>query len=498
MDDEQLKLVGVLALVIVVLGAFAAVINGRLAIGGGIADTDGEKIAATVNGLQISGGFRDPEGESGRKVGELYDRTVVHYAWFEDGLSQEIVVQARINSVGISCPPWVVFEYRYDIKTSSGASWLPFYQDEIPNAKYAQTLVIGYCHTIGSIPLAAHAFEIDGFTFCTVPTTAGCPEGKEEDIPDGAALRVSVFGNGNRMFKDEVDLRSAVPEGTWERGAYKTGETACARWEIPTTTYTANNASNPAYFGSILNMNTGLAVPVWDRTPLTTTSGRACVEVTDDMFSNILETCQNRLRFIIYSPIIVADQADTAVQSEVEIARTGDPPEVTEITFNKPEYQEGDTIVVTWKTEGEVTKVHVTIHIGGLLLYDRDIENETSVSVVASRAGIAEVEVTAYNRCTPSSVRKEQATVGNVFPGLCELFPDAKDCADENAFAILVAALAVIALLVLFFLSFYVFSHIESLPTEDIPLDLLIPLGITIAAALAAINAGWLDALLGG
>lgn len=511
-DFDWPKAVLLIVVVGVVLGGLGLAVNGRLQIGGVVADTNtvyynhcglGNELDA-----QGDGAFTRPkDAPPGR--GEVFSSTRAWTAWFSDGESRPVTIQGALIICGFAGIHRMENSWYRFLYTDDGNSWVGFTQDRIPSGSYQAGALGGGDLGFGEREyLKAYEIIIDGSEFkpCDFAGKLTCtPSNVVRDIKDGAALRVQVFiqrwagGNAFLVAEDEIELRSALARAKWERGAYTVGEKACATWEIPTTTYdNTGNGSSPAYFLTVLDMNTVLPVEGWDRRALTTTTGRACVDVTQSMFSNDLQTCQNRLRVELLSPIIVADLFDTAVQPATPPEETdlgvGAAPTVTSITFDKPEYQEGDTVVVRWTTSGNVSRVHVLIHINGFKLLDDDFNGTVrKASTVASRAGIVTGQVTAYNYCTPSTVKTVYATVSNAFPGLCELFPDVADCADRFGLGLLWAALAVLAVLIVFGVALWVGS------TLKLPPFLMFVAALVVAAlvAIALVGIGAFDGLMG-
>lgn len=482
----------------------------------------------TFNAHLGKGQFPDPASDS-REDGEVFTMTRLWYSWFEDGRSYPLAVEGRLRACdqigGFGSPPDNIY-YRF-LYSENGNTWTGFSQgtqESLAAGVYHDTLTLGAFEK--DVPLGAFSLQLDGFEFepCAfddskVKDIGRGPEGygvqcaktgESKQIKDGAVLQVQVlvarygafigFGNFEPMivFQDEVELRSALPEVGWSQPGYETGQSALVEWTVPTTAYetcdaNGNCQTRPAYFLEVRDMNTNGALPAFDRIPITARSGNAAISVSATFFSNDLATCQNRLRALLYSELIIVDQAGASVrQAETTLNITA--PVVTGITADKDEYSEGDLVSLSWTATGNVTKYHITAHIGGLLLLDRDTV-ATNASAVASATGILEVEVTAINRCQPSDVRKEQWTVGAVFTGLCQQFPDAEGCRDEgDLIALVVAALLIIGLFLLLAVLLWVFTRLD-LP---VAFQLGIPLLLTGIAALALLLTGQFAALGGG
>jgi hypothetical protein len=475
------------------------------------------------------GQFNDPVAGDVRKVREAYTQTRIWTSWFQDGRSFPVTVEARIKAcnttLGMPSPPDRVY-YRFlymDSPTRTG--WRGFSQgaqDSLGAGVYAGSLSLGAGDQ--NAPLGAFNFQIEGFEWkpcvfddSAVKDNGRGPEGYDptctqtgatEEIVDGASLLVQVLvarvaapGGLNNyqpmlIFQDEVELRSALPSVSWTEGGYATGETAVVEYEVPTTTYetcdtTGNCVSRPAYFLEVRDTNTNAPLAGFNRTPITgERSGNRQIPILPAYFSNDLATCQNRLRAILYSELIVVDQADASVQ-QAESAISIPAPVVTGITADKDEYFEGDQMVLTWTATGNVTRYHITVHIGGLLLIDQDTTTPNA-TVITPRTGIAEVEVTAYNRCQPSDVHREQWTVGAVFTGLCEQFPTASGC-DEPGLDLLallrIIGLAIALVLLLVFL-LWAFGRVGLPPV----VALLVPF-LIVAVAAGLLFAGGFFAL---
>jgi len=389
--------------------------------------------------LRGYGQFRDLDTDSVKR-GEIYSSTRLWYAWFKDGESRPVTVEARLKDCPqISGPGILAIDqvyYVFSIDNGDGRGRTGFVNDRVPASVHRRDLNIPN----GALDVALGSFSliIDGFQYkpCDLGSRLSCEPFSSQGwvtIRDGAVLRVDVYVE-RRGFpaygpvlvaRDEINLRSAIPEVSWSSRAYSIGDTAIANWEIPIVN---DEAGNPAYFLSVLDMNTNSPIAGWNRKPLTSETGQARIPVTSAMFSNDAATCQNQLRAVIYTQIVQADLESTAVQAPFDASLgIGEPPKVTSVTFDRAEYFEGDTIVISYAGTGTITKWHVTAHIGGLVLYDKDT-NDTQISIVGSTTGFLEVEVTAVNECQPSEVRKETVTVGEVLPDYCQAFPEHPAC----------------------------------------------------------------------
>jgi hypothetical protein len=459
-----------LVVVIVLLVVLVAMAGGLLQVGERAdTDTKGYDVCVDTPFVKIElrgfGQFGDPASDSVKR-GEVYSGTRLWYAWFKDGESRPVTVEARLKDCEqISGPGILAIDhvyYVFSIDNGDGRGFTGFVNDRLPASVHARELNI----PSGAIDIALGSFSliVGGFQYkpCDIAGRLSCEPSSSQGwvtIRDGAVLKVDVHVE-RRGFPaygpvlvatDQINLRSAIPEVTWSSRAYEIGDTAVANWEIPVVN---DEAGNAAYFLTILDMNTNTPIAGWNRRPLTSETGQARIPVTSAMFSNDAATCQNQLRAVIHSQLIQADLESTAIQAPFDAAiGVGDPPEVTRLTFDRAEYFEGDPVTISYAGTGTITKWHVTAHIAGLVVYDKDT-SATEVSFTAPASGFLEVQVTAYNGCQPSEVRKETATVGEVLPDYCQAFPEHPACKDVTNDAALASLILGIVLAVGGFLIF--------------------------------------------
>jgi len=452
----KLVAVAVIALVVALVGVGAFLTYGELDLPPvSIADTDakGYDLCSDQDAAQKDirgfGYYNDPPNDRGRLRGEVWSTTRIWYAWFQDGTSKPATAEARTescNNIGVDFYPdrvELVFTYSED-----GISWTPFHQDLIPLSTWTGSLP-----GTGIGPTGSFVLTITGSEFCLVDTTKGCPKDQVHAIRDGAALKVvvRVYRVGFpgwpafTLAEDQVELRNAMPRVWWSADHYPIGSTAVVNYQIPTV---ADEAGHSAYFLSVINCNTNTALPDFDRRALAATSGNFAIPVVRSMFSNDTATCQNRLRAEVLSQLIVAALQDASVQMPVSIGGLP-PPVITSASWDKSEYYEGDTATLSWKASGNVSKYHVTVDVSGLIIYDQDVDaSTTSVSVRVPRTGIAQGQITALNVCQPSGVKRVYATVGDTYPGLCQVYPDALECQPLGMLWLEIAALVTIILAV--------------------------------------------------
>lgn len=475
---ESGRVLVVVVLIATIAAILFAAIGGRLqSHTGGIADVDTIGYdRCGFGGLDAKGygSWTDPASDS-RKRGEVYTTSRLWYAWWEDGTSRPVTTAAFIvacGPLGVSAPHWVL--YRFSYRESAGGSWVGFTQDTVPQGVNRAFVTIQGTG-VGLLVVHMPAFEllIDGFTFkpCTFPDAKtdtaqmGCtPGATTQSIKDGAALRVEVYIENTALFggydpiliaQDEVELRSAIPTRfEWASGGYDVGETAILNYEVPVTEYELCTTPTtceykPAYFITITDLNTNTPIPGWDRTEVPATQGSVQVAVTGAYFSNDLAVCQNRLRAQIYTDIILINQDDTAIRANSTVLTVGPAPSMDEITFDREEYQEGDTVTISWTASGNITRFHVTAQTAGLVALDEDYPPTTfSTNFRAAATGILEVEVTPYYLCQPGDVKEVQATIGNVLPELCELFPDTAECSTSDVWGIVLVVIAIILIII--------------------------------------------------
>ena len=193
---ETAKVVGVLLIVGVLAAAFALVLQGRLDQGVSPADLDakGFDLCTDQNAAQKNlkgfGHFDDRPGDQ-RLRGEVFSTTRLWHAWFKDGESRPVTVEARTENcpaIGVDFYPdrvHYVFAYSED-----GRTWNRFYQDRLPKGSITLMLPGTGIGPTGSLELI-----VDGFEFCLapIPSNGGGPSGFVKTIRDGAALRVQVL-----------------------------------------------------------------------------------------------------------------------------------------------------------------------------------------------------------------------------------------------------------------------------------------------------------------
>src|SRR3990170_634662 len=210
------QVVVVIAVVALLAGALVWAVGSRLQSGGPppqIADADGERpldyCGRSVSDFYGSGQFPDPAAD-GRKHGEAFTMTRLWYAWFEDGKSMPLAVEARLSACnrdfGFPSPPDNVY-YRF-LYSEDGSSWRGFSQgtqESLAAGVYHDTVNLGLFDK--DVALGAFSLQIDGFQWqpCVFDDSAvkdfgrgmekydvQCDKtGATEEVQDGAALRRS-------------------------------------------------------------------------------------------------------------------------------------------------------------------------------------------------------------------------------------------------------------------------------------------------------------------
>ena len=404
------------------------------------------------------GSFPDLDGDA-RTRGEFFYTTKGLTSWLSDGKSQTIIVQGRVKALS---PPFVYLDcdsfedHRYTFELNEGQGFEPLEDPFIEDPTlHMEAGVFQFKQKVTRpdwleddiwYELDAVAFEIDGI------------------VRDGAVLRMTytakVCGSWETLGSDEMVLRQGIPFVEWGAGQYAVDEMAILVTEIPFVNFDEGNFTE--YYLSVYNENTGDECRdkndlLLDRVPITKIRKTWEIPVTMDMFI-VTPACQNRLRAIVRNEILNADQDDTSV---IDIAGYG--PTVTKVESDKAEYQEGDTVTITWEaepndiTELPIMKYHITAHIAGLVLMDQDT-TETSAFFRAPTTGFLEVEVTAYDSgCRPSEIIEIVLEVGNVLPPKhCELYPDDPLCKDEDKPFPWILIVLTIGILILGFIVGYV------------------------------------------
>lgn len=357
------------------------------------------------------------------KRGELFDADKYYVSWAIDGLSESIAVGGAVRSHcrgNIFTAGTTDIRYQFSINTGSGFELMQ--QDDFPSGYIEINVGGGGAVYDQSVP--ARVVHIDGTTYRSAL-------GQTKPIIDGSILRVELWQRDSGApgvspvwavgARDEAQLKSAVPAVSWEQDLYQIGDSARVHWTVPVTLVDGV----AAYYLTITNMNTGLSIGDWNQKALTTTSGVAEVAVTSAYF---VTGGINRIRAEIYSQIFRAAISDTATIDDINKA-----PIVNSVSFNLPEFREGDQVIVTISaspnpsTASPIAKYYLLASVGGDKLYDA-FSTSNRISFIASRTGVLSAEATAIDQAGRSSaVARIQATVGNVIVE-CEAYPDLPKC----------------------------------------------------------------------
>ena len=421
-----MKQASLLVIVIVALAVFLGFALGSPLLGPLVgADTDGRR---TVIGVEDSctqgwldfqikghGVMSDAETDS-RQEGEAFTQTIIYFAWLKDGRSQEIVGEVKIQDCGFGPSQWPDQAYYYFYLNGK-----LFYHADIPNGYYFRDLGA----TFGNDgPLGLFSFHIRGFRYCTVPVSSDGTCASEADILDGSVLRVDVHvsdvGPGGYdkvfVFRDELTLRSAVANVWFDKSGYvvEEDEVAFVNWKAPTATYqecshTGTCATRPAYALEVIHENTGNSL--YGPTPITTAGGRIGIVLSPSLYSDS-DTAINQLKAVLYTEIAEIDEDFTASASLNGPER----PVVTSVSLSPSDIRQGDTVKVSWKTSGTVTRVRVVVHISGNEVYRDFVAGDaTEITFQANVAGFGTAFVTAYNGANPSDVSKTDFSVGPTY-----------------------------------------------------------------------------------
>lgn len=264
--------------------------------------------------------------------------------------------------------------------------------------------------------------------------------GEDRYIYDGSVLRVELQmvtggsvdnpteGNWVLLAVDEARLRSMLPDVEWGQKSYKVGDVATLNYDLPWLTVD----DQPAYYFSILNLNVNsavksdkgllmLRVPITDIATNGMLTGQIRVPVTQDMFADV-EPCTNALEARVYSPILKVDETSTSVLPRTVLS-PGARPTVKSFTFDKKQYNKGDSATVTVEATGNVTKWTLQAQIEGTealpLTTYREPTNKISKTFVLPTAGLLEVEARAYTVCLPSDTEEIRIDVGREFGPYC-------------------------------------------------------------------------------
>lgn len=509
------KWVIVLVVAVMFSAAFIVIAADRLETGAVLPiqpDTDSytlEWCGAGQPDFYTRGHYGNEPQTRGAHNGEIFERSTIWYSWTAQGESFPILASLEEGNCGGLLPHYTQYVFYTFSYTEDKKNWVGFGSEKYPESFVKLPTIDwlgGHVGELGSV-----VFTINGYTFdaCTnvyhdvKSHFMSCGATEKRTIKDGAVLRVEVWGGNGQLVggyedrligADELQLRSAIPYVHWDQPSYKVGDIGRVSYRVPTT---KSEDGDPAYFMQIIDCNTDTPLAGFERIPIEQTSGKLSVPILEKYISIDLATCQNRLRALIWSELIVAAFEDTSLWSDSVIETGLTRPAVTEIKTDKDFYFEGETITVTWTVDGNVTKVHVTIDIGGLIVLDDDMDGTVaSTNVRAARAGTAQIQVTPYNRCFAGEVKRAYAVVSGAPPEICMAYPDLPMCNDDvdktDWIGMIIAILAIVFLLVALFLSIWLFSHYEI----SLTIGLLVSLVVVLVMALVMMSFGAFDALL--
>ena len=514
-DADWMKAVVLIVALGAVLGGVAVALNGRLTFQG-IPPADNGAVRLANDGKDTCddfgtrglGAFPSPPGKS---LGGIFRNYVTWFSFLKDGRSQPVFGQAAFATCSTVWSP--ASESFYVFEINNGKGFQGFYTTDTPNGRLTFAENGGTWVGTGRYNLNAFAFQISGFRFCTkpIPAEGGCPS--ETDIVDGAVLRVKVGYDfplllsgeccdpDKYLVRDELTLRNGYASVGWDEDGYDVNADAKATftWKAPTATYQDCDAAGtcterPAYVISVFDDNTGLALEGWDRTPIPTATGRGEVDLSADLFSNDMETCRNTLTVVIYTEIAEIAQDWAGLSDSAQVGYPAG--EVTDVELSPTEIRQGDVVTVTWSFTGNATGFVVRVEINGKLVLDElnVPPDQRSVNFTASFAGQGHAGVAAKNYCQVGEFKKTYFSVGPVYYGLCNLFPELPQCASaNNVWAFLWAALAVLAIIVVFGLVLWVGARLEAPPFVSFTIALLLAGGVAVGLVLV----GAFDGVMG-
>ena len=455
------------------------------------------------------GHFGSEPQTRGPHNGEIFERSTVWYSWTAQGESFPVISSLEVGNCGVLMPTYPSHMFYTWSYTEDKVNWVGFGSEKYPEGfmKVPNSGWTGW--TVAEI--GSQVWTVNGYTFdaCTnvyhdiKSHFMSCGATEKRPIKDGAIVRVEIWGGNGQLVggyedrllgADELQLRSAIPYIHAVKPRYKVGETAEWDYRVPATT---DDAGQPAYFVQILDCNTNAPLTGWDRVPVEGTSGRVRVVVKEAMISIELDRCQNRLRGILWSELIVAAISDASLWSDTVVeAGMGSAPVVKSIKFDKDFYFEGDVITLTWDAEGNLTKFHVTVDINGMIVLDDDVGGTVrQATVSAARAGTAQAQITPYNKCFTGDVKRAYAVISGAPPEICAAYPDLPMCGNEDGIDWIALIIAVIALLLLvlgFFVLVWLFSHYEI----DLATGLLVSAVIVLVVTIVFMSLGAFDGFL--
>ena len=227
--------------------------------------------------------------------------------------------------------------------------------------------------------------------------------------PSGSGFRVEIWSHcafsGNpyyKVAKDEVQLLSGWGKATWGADRYQVGEEACFTWDVP---FVASEI-DPGKGWFIEGFHEGTGAQLFPRVEITTLTGRQCVTVTNEMFQTGAG-CNNVLVARLTSELYIQSEDYTTT---IDFSELG--PDVSNLRSDKSEYEEGETIRLTWNetanTQTGLPIVRVTVSYGAGELNDYDVppgteEYEITTGVTGATRTIHVELVIADEGCRPDS-----------------------------------------------------------------------------------------------
>ncbi len=151
-----------------------------------------------------------------------------------------------------------------------------------------------------------------------------------------------LFGEWVTLATDHVRLVSGEGDVDWGKDRYEVSESACVVWRVP---WVASEIDGRGWFIHAWHVGTG--EEVIPSTEIKTQTGKLCFTVSSSHFQSGGGTCRNEIKALLTSELYLPLAWDAT--TTIDISEKG--PKVLDLLPERAEYEEGETIVITWTVE---------------------------------------------------------------------------------------------------------------------------------------------------